>query len=255
MSKPTIKTCGLLLALAAAGGCSSYAVPGRGADLKAIDLTPAYTDAHSDPSVVAERDRKPTAHFPATIAVVRIQGDHYDGRTVQMYGSGKYSVAVTRDVEKQEQFDKLAAMPMVRQLEPINRLELPEYLNSEKDLRDAAAKLHADMLLIYTFDDTFQDRDDAALATIFTLGIAPTKQLKVTCVVSAVLVDVSNGYVYGAADASQDKTTLADDWGEDAAADAVREEVEAAAFQKLCDNLAKTWGNVVNEYAPAAAKP
>jgi len=33
-------------------------------------------------------------------------------------------------------------------LEPLNRLELPQQLNSDMDLRQAAARLHADMLLI-----------------------------------------------------------------------------------------------------------
>jgi hypothetical protein len=53
---------------------------------------------------------------------------------------------------------------MLRGLAPLNRLVLPQQLQSDRELRVGAAKLHADMLLIYTLDTTFADvsRADAA---------------------------------------------------------------------------------------------
>jgi hypothetical protein len=252
MPRILMTTVCLSAGLALVSGCAEYAVPGKGADFRAMQMTPEARAQQTDPSVGVALERKPMATFPATIAVARIQDSDYKERTIQLYGSGTFRVAITRDVEKQEQFDKLAAMPMVRVLEPFNRLVLPENLTSVADLRTAAATLHADMLLLYTFDDTFEDRDDAAMATILTIGIAPTKSLTVRCVASAVLIDVHNGYIYGAAAADASKTTLADCWGENAAADAVREEVESKAFVQLCDRVQMSWASIVKEYAPAA---
>jgi hypothetical protein len=163
-----------------------------------------------------------------------------------------------RDVEKPELMKTIETLPMLSVLEPLNRLELPETLNTDQELRQAAAMVHADMVLIYTFDDHFEDRDMASVLTLLTIGISPNKYLTVSSTVSAVLMDTRNGYIYGACEATESKSTLANCWGEPAAADALREQVEGAAFEKLCGEFQRTWGKVVNEYAipgGAATKP
>jgi hypothetical protein len=243
------------------GGCASYAVPGSGANLRMAGAgTPGRLAnaraEQTDPSVGTMMERKPLASFPATVAIVRIQGSDYTGRTVTLYsGGGNYRVVLTHDVEKPQHLLTLSTLPQLATLEPINRLELPERVDSLDDLRTAAATLHADMVLVYTFDDQFDDRDVAAGLTLLTLGIAPTKELTVTSTASAILIDTRNGYVYGAAEAMDKKTTLANDWGETAAADACREEVESRAFEKLVGDVQGMWGTVVAQYAPAAGVP
>jgi hypothetical protein len=242
----------VLIALCALAGCAAYAVPGKGADFHALGLSPAEKNQQTDPSISDVLSKKPLANFPAAVAIVRIQDSRYENRTVQTYGTGNYCVVLTRDVEKPELLAKLAGLPMLGTLEPINRLELPESLSSDRELRAAAASLHADMVLIYTFDDSFDDRDLASALTLLTIGISPNKYLTVTCTASAVLMDTRNGYVYGAAEATEKKSTLANCWGEDAAADAVRQQVEGAGFEKLCGEFQKTWAQVVQQYATTA---
>jgi hypothetical protein len=112
-------------------------------------------------------------------------------------------------------------------------------------------------VLIYTFDDYFEDRDLASALTLLTIGISPNKYLTVTSTASAVLMDTRNGYIYGACESTETRNTLANCWGEPAAADALREQVEGVAFEKLCGEFQKTWGKVVKEYATpgAATKP
>jgi hypothetical protein len=61
--------------------------------------------------------------------------------------------------------------------------------------------------------------------------------------------------VYGAAEAIDKKTALANCWGEPATADACREEVEGRAFEKLVGDVQGMWGKVLNRYAPVAAAP
>jgi hypothetical protein len=240
--------CGSLFTLV---GCVAYAVPGKGANFHQLGMTPEQRDRQTDPSISDVLAKKPLASFPATVAVVRIQGSGYRNRTVQTYGDGKYCVVLTRDVEKPELMAQLAKLPLMANLEPINRLELPDVLNSDADLRNAAALLHADMLLIYTFDDDLQRQDVATFMSILTLGISPNIVLTVNTTASAVLIDTRNGYIYGAAEASEKKSTLANGWGEDAAGEAVRQEVEAKAFEKLCGEFQNTWGRVVQQYTPA----
>jgi hypothetical protein len=260
--------------VAALTGCSAYAVPGRGANFSRMGLTAADRNQQTDPSISKLLARKPLASFPATVAVVRIEAGEYSNPKLQTCQSGGYTVVLTHDVEKPEQFAELAKMPMIAGLEPINRLELRDVstprqaigmgMNPESpvrldditdptsSLRTAAAMVHADMLLVYTFDDVFDDRDLFELGTVLTLGLSPNKSLTVTSTASAVLIDTRNGYIYGAAEVSEKKNTLADCWGENAAADAVREEMEGKAFEKLCGELQTTWGQVVKQYAPAS---
>lgn len=267
----------LPMLLAATAGCASYAVPGRGANFSSMGLTVAQRDQQTDPAISKMLDRKPLANFPATVAVVRIESARYSNPNLQVCRTGGYTVVLTHDVEKPELFDELSKLPKMAGLEPINRLELasfssptveygqsdtqePVHLDMNADptsaLRAAAASVHADMLLIYTFDDSFDDRDLALAATILTLGISPNKSLTVTSTASAVLIDTRNGYIYGAAEATEKKNTLANCWGENAAADAVREQVEGKAFEKLCGELQATWSQVVKEYASdGAARP
>jgi hypothetical protein len=158
-------------------------------------------------------------------------------------------------VEKPEQFDRLAKLPMIRGIAPVNSLLLPRDLKNDRDLRQAAAELHADLLLVYTLDTTFYDEDMAGILTVVTLGAAPNQHISVTTTASAVLVDTRNGYVYGTAEATQKHDGLTNAWFSDSAVDQDRRNTEAAAFDKLVGELEHTWTGVVKEYASAAQPP
>jgi hypothetical protein len=249
-----------LAALAASGalaigvvGCASYAAPGGPADLAVMGVKPqlaADRAAQTDTSLQERFDRKPLAKFPAAVAVVRVQAPGYRSRTAASFGDGAYSVVTTRDVEKDEQFERLAKLDMINGVAPINRLLLPgRTLHSDAELRQAAATLQADMLLIYTLDTSFYVRDMAKPVSIVTLGLSPNQQARVTTTASAVLMDTRNGYVYGLAEASDSYNRLASAWTNADAIDAARIKTETAAFGKLCDALEKTWGQVVTRYA------
>ena len=152
-----------------------------------MGLTAAQRDQQTDPAISKLLDRKPLASFPATVAVVRIEAGQYSNPKLQTCESGGYTVVLTHDVEKPELFAQLAKLPRLASLEPINRLELPSvtnhpqavglqmnsdrpaYLDDLTDptsgLRTAAAMVHADMLLIYTFDDASDGNPTSAVHT------------------------------------------------------------------------------------------
>lgn len=220
-------------------GCSSYAVPGRGADMSLLGME------QTDRSVQAVLDRRPLASLPTSIAIARVERPGYRSETAESFGRGHYSVVTTRDIEAPEQIARLEHLPMVRGLAPIGRVLLPYDLNSDRELRQAAAELHADMLLIYTLDTTFAVDDKALPLTVITLGLSPNQQARVVCTASAVLMDTRNGYVYGIAEATARQNQLADAWTSDNAVDETRCRTESEAFVKLVDELQKTWTGVV----------
>jgi hypothetical protein len=235
--------------LVTAAGCASYSAPGPGANLALV--TGVERDSLTDPNVQVAMDRKPLAEFPAGIAVVRVQAPHYRSHTAGSFGTGAFSVVTTRDVERDEQVERLAKLPQVSGIAPIGRLLLPPTLQSDKDLRRAAAQLNADMLLVYTLDTSFYVRDMAKPLSVISLGLSPNKQARVVTTASAVLMDTRNGYIYGMAEATERNERLASGWTSEDAIDAARLKTESQAFEKLVGALEKTWTDVVARHAPS----
>lgn len=216
--------------------------------MEAIGVLPS-----GDPAIAASMAKQPMAKFPTGIAAVRIQAVGYHSETTQTFGTGKFCVVTTRDVEKDAQMEQLTKLPLVTGIAPVNRLLLPEQLNSEMDLRQAAAALHADILLVYTLDTAFEVQDKASPLTAISLGLFPTQNASVICTASAVLLDTHNGYLYGVAEATERSNQIANAWTTDAAVDAARTRTESGAFVKLVGELEKTWGGIIR--ARAAAQP
>jgi hypothetical protein len=236
----------LVFASFSAAGCAHYSVPGRAADMSAFG---ARQLEGSDPSIVASQAKQPLARFPTAVAAVRVQAPGYRSESAVAWGQGRYCIVSTRDVEKDSQIERLAKMPLVTGVVPINRLLLPEQLNSDLELRQAAAALHADVLLVYTLDTTFQVEDKLAPLTTLTLGLSPTENASAVCTASAVLLDTHNGFVYGVAEATDKSSQIASAWTSGAAVDDTRRRTEAGAFEKLVGELEKSWGGVVRTYA------
>jgi hypothetical protein len=206
----------------------------------------AARDQQSDALVVQTLAKKPLATFPTAVAVIRVQGPGYSSWTAKGWGGGAFSVVMGRDIENMEpRLEQLAHLPMITALVPVNRLLLPAELHSDLDLRQAAAALHADVVLVYTLDTTFQVQDVVAPLTVITLGLSPNQVAHVLCTASAVLIDTRNGYVYGIAEATDQQNQLASGWTSDAAVDQTRKRVESKAFERLVTNLEATWKQIV----------
>jgi phosphosulfolactate phosphohydrolase-like enzyme len=143
---------------------------------------------------------------------------------------------------------------MITGIAPVNRLLLPQQFNSDLELRQAAAAMHCDMLLIYTLDTTFTVEDAAVPLSVITLGLSPNEIAHVACTASAVIMDTRNGYVYGVAEATERQIQLASAWTSEAAVDQTRRRTEAKAFEKLTTELQGAWAGVVRQMTsqPAA---
>jgi hypothetical protein len=230
-------------------GCAStYIPPGAKADLQAFA-----------PQAIAEGfAAKPVATFPVSIAAVRVQASSYSNYNLAQQGgsagSGRVTVITTREVEDAEHIDRLAALPKVSGVVGLNRMLLPAVMNNDADLRAAAARLHADMVLLYTFDTAFFDQDLAKPLSVITLGLSPTRKIAAVTTASALLLDTRTGYVYAAYEATEKATTLATSWGNRDAADGVRRDTEGAAFAKLVEEFTKTWPKLLQRYASGVSQ-
>ena len=218
--------------------CASYVTPGAQADLR------TFTDPRVKKAFVA----KPAIHFPANLAIVRVQASGYRSESVSAYGNGAYSVITTRDIEKDEDIDKVSKLPGVGQVVALNRLLLPSSLSSDLDLREAAAKLQADAIVIYTIETEFQDNNVIPPLTTLSLGLAPNKHYKINATAAAIVMDTKTGYIYGALEENDLRSGLTIAWGSRDAIESSRRQAERAAFEKLVASFDPFWRRVYARY-------
>ena len=198
--------------------------------------------------VVKVYGRKPTAKFPANMAVVRVQESGYRSCTSEGYGQGRFSVVFERDVEKEEDFARLNRAAGIAQISPLSRLLLSPDLQSEKDLRVAATRLQADMILIYTLDTQFYRTDKSTPLTVISLGLGQTIDVRVTTSVSALVMDARTGYIYGTVEetAREERTTAA--LTTKNAYDQLRLKTERRAFEQFLDEFEVMWKKIIERH-------
>lgn len=233
-----------LLLLTLLAGCARYTTPGGAA--------PMSTFTGGDYAVEERMKRQPAAAFPARIAVVRVQDAGYDSYREHAYGRGRYSVVTTRDTEREKHLERLASWPMVAGVAPVNRLLLSPDLKNDKELREAAASLRCDMVLLYTFDTRFNIKShDIGPLNMIALGAIPNKEARVSSTASAVILDVRTGFVYGVAESTVDINKFTTPWSSRDAMENARVNAEAQAMEKLVGELEKTWKGIVEEHEKA----
>ncbi len=244
ISRALVGIVGALL-VSVSAGCTSYITPGRGA--------PISTLTNADTHIRERMARRPAAPFPARVAVARIQSPNYSSYTNRGYGKGVFSVVTTRDIERDEDFKRIMALPMVAGIAPLNRLVVPRRFDSEKDLRLAAASVQADVLLAYTIDTAFRvDEHDVGPLRLISLGMLPTKEAKVTATASAVLFDVRTGYVYGLTEATAHEKKIASSWTRRDAVEGSRLRAERSAFVQLVGQIETLWPGLLAQHCGAA---
>ena len=232
--------CALMISVLASG-CASYMTPGSGVSIPEI----------TTPSVAEAMSRQPAATFPARLAIARVQGSGYASYSNRGYGRGNYSVLTTRDIETEADFTRLAAMPDVVAVGGINRLLLPAVLNSADDLRDAAAQLQADIVLMYTIDTEFRtETQQIGPMQLVSLGFFPNKKARVASTCALAFIDTRTGYVYGVAEFTANEEQRSDLWNKEEAIEKARVKAERAAFTAALGEAEKLWGSIVVRYGP-----
>ena len=226
-------------------------MPGGPAQLASLGAARQTQELATDPSLAKFYNAKPLASFPAMLAAIRVQSSQYRTRgSGSNYVSGaSYSFALTREVETEAALERLLKLPLVQGIAPISRLLVPSGMENEDDLRAVAARVRADILVLYTFDTRFYVKDFARPVSLITLGLSPTKRAKVTTTASAILMDVRSGYIYGGAEATAESAQVANGWTDDDAVEDTRVRTERESFEKLVGELEKVWPEIVKRHA------
>jgi hypothetical protein len=234
------------------GGCTSYKVPGRAASMELfVEKAKVASTEQPEPQKPGDieiTERKPTAEFPANIVVVRVQEPGYKSQTAEGIGGGNFSVVTVRDMEKDEDFERLAKLPNLAQISPMSRLLLPSHFQSDKELRTVAARLNADIVLIYTVDTTFLNTNTSTALSAITLGIGPTLKLRVISTVSGIIMDTRTGYIYGTIEETAKEETSTSYLSTQNACDQIRLKTERKAFEQFLTEFGTVWTNIVTQY-------
>jgi hypothetical protein len=225
-------------------GCATYQTPGAGVSLANL--------SEADSNIAEIMSREPAAVFPARIAIARAQAPGYQSGSNYCSGEGRYCVVTVRDIESEEDFERIGALPMVAAVAPLNRIILPTVFNGMRDLRRAAASLKADLLLVYTLDTRFTvESAEIGPLQVVSLGFFPNKEAHVATTASLAIYDVRTGFVYGLAEATARQEQRATLWSSRQAVDSARMRTEAESFEQLIEEFETLWKGIVETYAVA----
>jgi hypothetical protein len=218
--------------------CSTYQTPGAKCQMSTF----------SDPAVKKAYTARPAIKFPANLAIVRVQESGYKSETASGVGSGAYSVVTAKDIETEKDFNKIAALPGVAGVARLNKLLLPTKLNSDLDLREAAAKLQTDAILVYTFDTALESKQAVPAATVLSLGLLSNTKYKFTSSALALLMDTKTGFIYGTLEEDSTRSGVNIDVINPQALDKVRKQAEREAFDKLLAEFEPFWSRIQKRY-------
>ncbi|MEO6741955.1 MAG: hypothetical protein ABIP20_17055 [Chthoniobacteraceae bacterium] len=214
----------------ACSGCSSYVnspAVARARDAKRAEF--------SDPLIARATNARPTMQFPATIAIApNDQGVREHVRALSALGK----------------IDALISLPQLARttiISPaiIGETDREHRISADLRLREAAAKLHADAVLIIATETQATDGSIVAPLTGLSLGLLPNKRYELISTAFAALVDTRTGYIYGTDEKSRAKSGLTMAWGSDDVIRRARSKVERDAMEKLFADFPAFWRGVV----------
>ncbi len=234
-------------------GCNSYyRTPAAPASFAGLGLSAQVGDMNEDERTELTDDEilrrlalKPLASFPVNIAHARLQGASYRS-------NGAYLINL-QDENTRAIFVPLAELPGISGMTSLNQMLLPADLENERQLRAAAASLHADLMLLYTYDSRIETDEVIPYAGLFTLGLFPDRNAKAVVTVSAIIVDVRSAYVYGTATGTGQCDQFASAWTNGDAIDDALRKAEQRATVELVANLEALWHSILAEHAPRLA--
>ncbi|MCF6194305.1 MAG: hypothetical protein L3J46_08240, partial [Kangiellaceae bacterium] len=177
----------------------------------------------------------------------RIQASGYQSFRQSSFGQGRYSVVTVREVESEQDFQRMLKLKGIVGIAPVNRLFLPFELNSIKALRLAAARLKTDILMIYTFDTSFQVGKQSFMPlSLISLGFMNNKKVSVTTTATAAFFDVRTEYLYGIAETTAKHEDDASVWSSESVVDDLRVLTEKEAFQGLLEEIEASWEGIAS---------
>lgn len=229
-------------AVLAQTGCQSYVnSPAASA------MREKKKEEFSHPLIARAYHAKPTIQFPATIGLA----PQNDVTIVQL-----------RALDAEGKLDALSGLPQVKGVVNVNSLVLADgdsqiagangqatavWNKSDLVLREAAARLHADAVLLVKIETTITDGKVFKPLSLVSLGMFPNDRSEVISTALAALVDTRTGYVYATAERSAGKTCHASGWDDNTRSRTVAL-ANRKALEKLMGEFPAVWGAVVAKH-------
>lgn len=210
---------------------------------------PETREWQTDLDIAKTLELVPLARFPTSLAVVRVQSAAPHSRSGGVsYGRGAYSVVLTPTVERKEHLDELRDLDQLTGVVRLNRLVLGQQLRTDKELRNAAARLHADLVLIYTINTEWTIDEDPKPLNAITFGLGRFKNITVTSTATALLLGTHNGFVYATSEVARDKKYQDNAWRNSDQIEEAQEQLEQEAFDGLVDSFTDSWPQLIDVY-------
>lgn len=147
--------------------------------------------------------------FPTTLAIAKVRIPYYDNGAEYQYGQRHPDIMVLENIQGDEAlgWQKLTDMKLANKQRVVQQVQflspmLVDGLPTLKKLRDAAAVVHAPMLLVYIQqDDIGEGYNDAALAYWTLLGMlfVPGNTVGSFSTCQAIILDTQTGYILATA--------------------------------------------------------
>ena len=192
--------------------------------------------AFSDPLLARAYHAQPTMRFPATIALAT---------------QAEETREQLRGLSAQGRLDTLKSLPQLANFITLSSLLYnPRTTEAKPDLvmREAAARMHADAVLIIATETQATDGKIIAPLTELSLGLFPNKSYEIISTALAALVDTRTGYVYGALEESRGRSGLTMAWGSEDVIHRARTRTEREALEKLIAAFPTFWRGVVQHH-------
>ena len=191
---------------------------------------------------------KPGVRFPATVAIAP-QNDSARQEMRALDAAGK--------------LDSLKTLPKLKAIVNLSSLVFsdkegeiagpdgkasPIWNNSDLLRREAAARLHADIVLLIATETHVTNGKIFRPLTTLSLGLFPNDRSEIITTALAAVVDTRTGYVYGTAERSAGRTCHAMSW-DDETRDRATRRTQSDAMTKLLDEIPALWSGIVAQHA------
>jgi hypothetical protein len=232
----------ILAAVLSFTGCASYVN-----SPKARSYAADRAEEFSHPLIARAYHAKPAMHFPATIGIAA-----QNAETQQQL----------RALDAEGRLDSLKSLPKLAGMVNVNSLMFsdsgsdytvggkPQAIWNKSDvlLREAAARLHADAVLIMKIETHTSNGEIFKPLTTLSLGLFPNDHRHVVATALAALVDTRTGYVYGVLERSAGNSSLTMGW-DDASKDRATRRAQHDAMVKMFGEIPAFWRGVVAKHA------
>ncbi|WP_200761260.1 hypothetical protein [Poriferisphaera corsica] len=141
------------------------------------------------------------------------------------------------------------ALPLTSNVGNLNSMLVKKHVKDIQEIREAAAKMNANILVLYTVQSRADERTyEIGPLNLIALGFLPNHHTKGQAIISMLMLDVDSGYVYGSAATTSTTKQLTNYWLISDALDSCAAEAELRAEEKMLAKFQELWTGVCNEY-------